>query len=98
MKYILPLLFRFFGAFLYTILLLVMIVIVQIVYVIWTFKFKFFNEEWNGGDNIFEYDANTIFERDPKKIYPSMWHWAVEALPKKKVIEITNEPFLNKTK
>ncbi len=96
MKYIIPIIYRFTAAILASMFAILLFCIIQIAYTLWTFKLKLFTNDWFVDQNIWEYDANDQFEKDPKKIYKSPFHWAMDSLPKKKVIEITKEPFLNK--
>lgn len=98
MKYFIPVIFRFLYAVVISIMMIVMFCVGQIAYTLWTFKFKSFNKEWSGGRNFWEYDANGSFEEDPKKIYPSVWHWVAAALPQKPKVNdiiIEKDPFLN---
>lgn len=92
MRYIIiPFFIFLYATFLFIIYTLCFIV-GQIAYTLWTLKF-----EWCS-DNFWEYDTNGVWETDPKKIYPSVFHWAAAYLPKKNEpveLEITKEPFLN---
>lgn len=96
MKYFIPVIFKSIFAIFFFIMMVVLFCLAQIAYTLWTFKFRSFNKDWNNDKNFWEYDDNGIFEKDPAKIYPSVWHWVASALPKKVEPEISNkEPFLN---